>query len=284
MPARRFWRDYWKEKIESSKSSSLDSERYPQLHQFVSDWISKHISEKAKGKLRILEIGIGPGGLAKKIKQLFNNQIELHGVDIHIPVKHEGIIYHEVPAEKLPFNDNEFDAVYSVFTLAYTDEEKALSELRRVLKDDGRAILVVHSPSSTVKYLLEDAHQKATLGLSFRKRDVKEGKKQLKDISNIERDVDEYAYLLERITRMPSNANALKEFFESHGFSVEEIREIKAGNEPFGGQLGFGVVLKKSERKGKPIKLGKGKKYEKSHEVKPMPPDIDEGMVWSMAD
>ena len=51
----------------------------------------------------------------------------------------------DVPAERLPFPDGTFDAVVSTLVLcSVRDPQAVLAELRRVLKDDGRLVLIEH--------------------------------------------------------------------------------------------------------------------------------------------
>ncbi len=52
-------------------------------------------------------------------------------------------------AENLPFGDNTFDIVYSNGVLHHTtDTEKAIAEVRRVLKPGGRAVIMLYCKSS----------------------------------------------------------------------------------------------------------------------------------------
>lgn len=51
----------------------------------------------------------------------------------------------DAPAENLPFGDNEFDVVVSTLVLcSVRDQEKALSEIRRVLRPGGQLVLIEH--------------------------------------------------------------------------------------------------------------------------------------------
>jgi ubiquinone/menaquinone biosynthesis C-methylase UbiE len=53
------------------------------------------------------------------------------------------------PAESLPFEDRSFDTVVSTLVLCTVeDPPRAASELRRVLRDDGRLLLIEHVRSS----------------------------------------------------------------------------------------------------------------------------------------
>lgn len=49
------------------------------------------------------------------------------------------------PAEELPFNDDSFDSVVSTLVLCTVDDpSRALAEVRRVLKRDGRLLFIEH--------------------------------------------------------------------------------------------------------------------------------------------
>lgn len=51
----------------------------------------------------------------------------------------------QVPAEELPFDDDSFDAAVSTLVLCtVTDQERALGELRRVLRPGGRLLFIEH--------------------------------------------------------------------------------------------------------------------------------------------
>ena len=57
-------------------------------------------------------------------------------------------------AEALPFPDNSFDCVVDTFSLCvFANPEAALKEVARVLKPDGKALLVEHTRSRTVPLL-----------------------------------------------------------------------------------------------------------------------------------
>jgi len=105
----------------------------------------------AEGK--VLEIGIGSGlnicyYNAEKVTQLtgIDPSVELWnrrptGFDeLSFPVE-----YIRARAEVLPFEDNSFDSVVSTFTLCTVEDPlRALREMNRVLKPDGRLLFCEH--------------------------------------------------------------------------------------------------------------------------------------------
>ena len=108
-----------------------------------------------KGK-RLLEVGCGLGidlvhfakggakvygiDVAEKAIKLAEKNFELHGVNGEL---------HIMNGEDIKFNDNSFDVVYAHGVLAYTENpEKMISEIHRVLKTGGEAILMMYNRNS----------------------------------------------------------------------------------------------------------------------------------------
>lgn len=125
----------------------------------------KYIDKKDK----ILEIGSGSG---RDIIFLTNKGFNITGVDISkvavnkVKEKNKYIKIKVCNVENLPFKDNSFDAVYSVFVLNFTNIKKSAKEIKRVLKREGIAYLV---------YILKTEY--------INKKSQKEGLKE-KDIIN----------------------------------------------------------------------------------------------------
>ncbi|OFZ22726.1 MAG: hypothetical protein A2X94_03505 [Bdellovibrionales bacterium GWB1_55_8] len=74
-------------------------------------------------------------------------------------------------AEQLPFPDSSFDSVVSIFTLcSVTDLEKSVSEIKRVLKRDGRFYFIEHAvqpkpgPTRTIQNLIQPVWGKIGCG------------------------------------------------------------------------------------------------------------------------
>ncbi len=99
---------------------------------------------------RVLEIGIGTG---KNLPFYRGRTLKAVGLDFS-----EGMLYHALPrarelgillvqgdAQLLPFKDHQFDTVLATFVFcSVPDPVLGLSEIRRVLKPEGRLLLLEH--------------------------------------------------------------------------------------------------------------------------------------------
>jgi SAM-dependent methyltransferase len=108
------------------------------------DLVKKYVQLSGK---RILDIGCGIGMYAQKFKE---EGAEVWGIDIDEENIKEarqlnpGINFSVGLAEKLPFADNFFDAVFLHEVLEHvSDDRKAISEAYRVLKPGGQIIIFV---------------------------------------------------------------------------------------------------------------------------------------------
>jgi malonyl-CoA O-methyltransferase len=94
---------------------------------------------------KILDAGCGKGRFAMKIKKLYSS-CEVHGVDISEELLKEApdsIIKKKGSILNLPYNSEVFDGVFCIEALEHTIQtEKAIEELCRVLKDNGRIIII----------------------------------------------------------------------------------------------------------------------------------------------
>lgn len=107
---------------------------------------------------RVLEVGVG---LGTDFVQFVRAGAEATGVDlteasvdaVRERLALEGLeaVLRVADAESLPFGDGEFDLVYSWGVIHHTpDTERALAEIRRVLKPDGEARIMLYSRRSWV--------------------------------------------------------------------------------------------------------------------------------------
>ena len=102
--------------------------------------IKKHLYPSEKDQ--ILEIGCNTGRLVKKIQRIAPNT---YGIDINEKAIEAGITSNlqVMDARKLEFPDASFDKIYSTHTIEHIPElTKALTEIARVLKKGGRAVLI----------------------------------------------------------------------------------------------------------------------------------------------
>lgn len=111
-------------------------------------WIKKVIPHIQGDK--ILEVSFGSGFL---MKQYATEKHEIYGIDynkrmLEITKKKMNKINIKAQlstgnVENLPYSDNTFDTIINTMAFTgYPDGDKAMSELRRVLKPDGRLLLV----------------------------------------------------------------------------------------------------------------------------------------------
>lgn len=94
----------------------------------------------------ILEVGCGDGGIVKA----FGERSECIGIDItesrdetgRSMLRKNNIIFLIYDGRRFPFPDNHFDIVCSLATMEhFSDPENVLSEMKRVLRAEGRIII-----------------------------------------------------------------------------------------------------------------------------------------------
>lgn len=175
--------------------------------------------------LNILSIGISTAGSAE-IKMAEKNRnshiiattidkeglnytkniIEQYGLSDRIETKLEDV------SEKMPYNDEFFDFVYARLVLHYLDNEnlrKALKEIKRVMKKDGRLYIVVRSRDEW-EAKLEGATYDENTGIT------KYPKYDTLGTDNVE-------YLYRRLHTVDS----LSSFLVAEGFDIKYIKEYK---------------------------------------------------------
>ena len=99
--------------------------------------------------LTTLDIGCGNGG----ISDYFAQSNEHYAVDIIDQRRAEsrGYEFAQVDSEQLPFEDKKFDVVLSHHVIEHvSDQSRHLSEIHRVLKDDGIAYIATPNKSSPI--------------------------------------------------------------------------------------------------------------------------------------
>lgn len=175
----------------------------------------------------VLDLAAGTGDLSKQFAKHVGPDGLVVMTDINREMLQEGrdnlinagifnnITYQQVNAEHIPFADNTFDRISIGFGLRnVTDKEKALSEMHRVLKPNGRAMILEFSkPKSSVLSSIYDQYSFKFLPLM--------GKL-------IAKDRDSYQYLAESI-RMHPDQETLKTMMETVGFTQCEYHNLTNG-------------------------------------------------------
>jgi len=141
------WNRYW-------KAPEVISAPGGTFQKIIAQYVVGAIQNIQKKKITVCDIGSAKGWMAAKISKLIP-QAEVITVDAadlvpiqYLPKLKPGYRHARALAEKLPFLSKSVDALVSNFTLEYTNREAFMQEMRRTLKDDGKAILVLHHPKS----------------------------------------------------------------------------------------------------------------------------------------
>jgi len=138
--------------------------RYDLLNRLLSLGIDRRWRRFAVGKIglsgagRVLDVATGTGDVALEIAARTPASVSIVGVDFCPEmidlgrVKVEGsahanrITLQVAPCEEIPFEDKSFDAATISFGIRnVVDRFKGLSEMRRVLKDGGRIVILEFS-------------------------------------------------------------------------------------------------------------------------------------------
>lgn len=202
--------------------------RYDFLNHFLSFGIDKIWRKKAIrliGKYKkypvIVDIATGTADLA--IAAMKINPVKIYGVDISEGMLDIGrnkirklglsdkIELSVADSENLPFTDNSFDVAMVAFGIRnFTDPEKGLTEMRRVLRDDGMVLVLEFSKPRNILF-------KSFYEIYFRKILPFFGK-------IFSRNSHAYSYLPESVMSFPDNESFL-EMMRRAGFrSVNQIR------------------------------------------------------------
>lgn len=113
--------------------------------------------------LRLLEVGVGAGGISSYFANLASTKFDVDGVDVvdNRQIVH-GYRFTLVDGTQLPFSDGSFDVVISNHVIEHvgSNEEQAhhLSELRRVLCSDGVGYLAMPN-----RWMLVEPHYQLVL-------------------------------------------------------------------------------------------------------------------------
>ena len=77
-----------------------------------------------------------------EVSEVARQGLDDSGIDV--------ILHGDTPAEAIPEDDNSVDVVASVFGIEYSDLDRSLAEVQRVLKPGGRVLALLHHDGSVV--------------------------------------------------------------------------------------------------------------------------------------
>jgi len=154
MDAERIGAEEWNElqrNLEMSIPAYDKINRFATLGQ-VSKW-RRMVQDRLPAKGRILEVGCGPGSFAEEVVGRDLVCLDpipemLRCAESRVNPKRaargdSAVEFVEATAEDLPFDDNSFDAVCSLFSFRdWYDKRAGLSEVLRVLKPGGIIVIV----------------------------------------------------------------------------------------------------------------------------------------------
>lgn len=152
LPARKAaWTDYWA----SGALHSCPGSYAGNYGGAIGAYWDRHVASLPEGA-RILDIATGNGALPLRILERHGDGVEIDAIDLAQPVpewyrpeRHPRIRFHGgVDMAATRFRQGRFDAVCSQFGIEYGGRPAALDEALRVLRPDGRLLLVVHHAAS----------------------------------------------------------------------------------------------------------------------------------------
>ena len=141
-------------------STGYAEENYEHFVKYSADALA--LAQVAAGE-RILDVAAGPGSL---VVQAAPRVAEAHALDfspamleqLELRLAQQGIRNvhpREGDGQALPFADAEFDAAFSMFGLIFfPDRERGFSELWRVLRPGGRAVISSWQPLARIPLLV----------------------------------------------------------------------------------------------------------------------------------
>jgi ubiquinone/menaquinone biosynthesis C-methylase UbiE len=133
------------------------AERYDRWYEKNRDIYERELKVIPRISGLTVEVGVGTGRFAKPLKLDVGLDISLQMLRI---AKRRGVEVVRGDAIALPFKNGIFDAVYLIFTFCFLrDPERSLSEVYRILKNNGKLVLCVIPENSGLAryYMLKDS-------------------------------------------------------------------------------------------------------------------------------
>lgn len=142
------WSEYWEQGHMTSFGDAFKTNYQGEIKDLWQGY-SRTLDRHSK----ILDIGTGNGAVIELIQSVSQHNcvgIDLAQINNNVTNCINGRFMSNVSAEKLPFENAEFDVVISQFALEYSDVDLSISEIHRILKPKGKLNLVCHKSNSII--------------------------------------------------------------------------------------------------------------------------------------
>jgi len=124
-----------------------------------------YIFSLANTSSKVLDVGCGTGiatrQLAQKISDVSGCDVDSKMIETAQSHK-DSIQYHVAPTEKMPFENEIFDAITSFGAFHWFCDEKSISEIKRVLKNGGFFVVVNKNDAGDFRKNYEDMVERLT--------------------------------------------------------------------------------------------------------------------------
>jgi len=169
---KKFWGDLYRQLYEKQDNQLTHARLYYLLNELQkyekanAHPVGNEISLNDLSGKDVIEIGCGAGSHSCLFKRAGANQVSVDITPERVLSTHKKLnlikegsgIAIQANAERLPFEDNVFDLVYSFGVLHHTtNTQTAVDEVFRLVKPGGHAVIMLYSKSSTyylINYLL----------------------------------------------------------------------------------------------------------------------------------
>lgn len=153
-PLEEYNYSYWRGNIQAETISDTVAKVREKIAPFRFKLAARQISKElqlSRGD-KVLELGSGLGLLGKAIKEEVDGEVKYFGIELAYRSAEmsgeQGLLESQVNVIDLPFANNTFDALVTTDVLEHIkDNDRATSEMFRVLKPGGKAFVVIADPS-----------------------------------------------------------------------------------------------------------------------------------------
>ena len=110
---------------------------------------AEYVYNELRNCEKILDVGCGIGSFEQNLPNLNIIGLDISEETLEEARKRSDKTFVQGNAEKLKFEDSTFDAVFTVTTLEFLDDyQKAVKEIARVTKPNGKILVMVLNPKS----------------------------------------------------------------------------------------------------------------------------------------